>query len=357
MATAPVFFPPKNRFRMDGNRAICMGDEISKVTGTAMGGILGVSPWATPFTVACNLLGLAHEDLSSKDAIKVGIALEEKIIRYAGETWPTKGQFMTAEEVFEKRHGDHDAWRSDFEDADFGGHIDGIVTSPSGDDYILEIKTSSNMDSWADGVPEYYFWQVALYNHFLTKKDKAYVVLGIVNERTYRDPASWIPSRENVVMFEIHIDQAMVASRIEEVRQWYHTYITGTRTTPEGDPDDRRDAKYLTHLEYLCESVDSVRSDIERLSELTQEIYDHDSAIADLRIEEQMIKDRVKSYMVCAGLSSLDSSDGAYSVVMKSRETYKLAPELLVAAGLDPRDYSRKTQTNTLYCKQSKVKE
>ena len=40
------------------------GSVHNKVTGTSMAGILGLSPWSSPFQVACALLGLGREDIS-----------------------------------------------------------------------------------------------------------------------------------------------------------------------------------------------------------------------------------------------------------------------------------------------------
>ena len=349
---ATQYTAPRNPYHVDGKKIVCDGDDINKVSGTAMAGILGCSPWSTPFTVSCNLLALAREDISNKDAVKVGIALEEKIIRYAGEKYADKGLFMTAEEVFEKREGDHDAWVSDFEDAHFAGHIDGIVSSEDGD-YILEIKTSSNLDSWANGVPEYYFWQVALYNHFLTHKSKAYVVLGIVNEHTYRDPASWIPNENNVMMFELDLDVVMIAETIEKVREWYNENIL-KKTTTEADLDNPKDAEMYNHLVTIGSDIGEVQKLVSQLGEVSARIDTYDCKIQDLRAEEQTLKDKIKDYMVSNNLTQLQSVGNSYIAKVTSRTTQRIAEERLVADGIDPAKYKTTSTSKTFTIKKSK---
>ncbi len=350
-----VYKAPENAFHIDGNTAVSDGTVRHKVSGTSMAGILGCSPWSTPFSVACNLLGLAREDISDKDAVKVGIALEEKIIRYADKAYSEYGQFMTEKDVgFGARDGDHDSWVSDFDDETFAGHVDGIVSKSDGD-YILEIKTSSNLDSWQDGVPTYYFWQVALYNHFITKKDKAYVVLGIVNENTYRDPASWIPSKENVVMYEVNIDEKAVTEVLDMVRKWYGEYILANRT-PEYDPANKGDADMFTHLKNISASIDEVRATVDKLTELNAQIEAHDDMIYALRADAQLLKDRLKDYMSANGLVELASTNGAYTAKLTTRVTQKIAEERMVADGIDPLKYKTTSISKALSLKPIKSK-
>lgn len=89
---------------------------------------MGVSPYATPFTTTTKLMGVWNEDLSDKPAIKVGKALEERIIDYVIAKHPELGNVFKAEEVYEQRKGNHEDWASDFEDDVFAGHVDGIVS-------------------------------------------------------------------------------------------------------------------------------------------------------------------------------------------------------------------------------------
>lgn len=107
---------PKCTFTVDGAHIVSDGSVRNKVTGTSMAGILGCSPFSSPFQIACALLGVCRENLDGKPAIETGKVLEPVIIDYLGRTYPDKGFFLPAEDVYEKRAGDHDSWESDFKD-------------------------------------------------------------------------------------------------------------------------------------------------------------------------------------------------------------------------------------------------
>lgn len=299
-----IYKPPTNKFTIEGDVIrVAPGSEVHKVSGTSMGGILGVSPFATPFTVACNLLGVASEDISDKPAVKVGIALEGKIIDYADKTYPSVGAFFPAEKIFEKRAGDHNSWTSDFEDDTFAGHVDGIVMSDDGD-YILEVKTSANMDSWADGVPRYYQLQVALYNYFITKRDLAYVVLGKVNENTYGDYHTWIANENTVALFEMPIDQEMFEETLDTVREWYSKYILNG-VTPPYDPDNPMDVEMFNHLQNIAGDIEEKKRLVNEYRMTRYEIDSHEADIKDKYDYLETLKAQLKDYMVANRLSEL----------------------------------------------------
>ena len=164
---------PQTAFTIVGSHVETDGKFGKKMSGSTLAGIFGLSPFNTPFQQACNLMGICREDLDGKQSIEIGKELEAPIIQYLGERYSDKGLFVPAKVLFGEQEGDHDQWKSDFEDPWFAGRMDGMVFD--GDDidfdnpdgYILEIKTTSNYESWENGVPDYYAIQVELYNHFL----------------------------------------------------------------------------------------------------------------------------------------------------------------------------------------------
>lgn len=83
---------------------------------------MGLNPWITPFGAQCQMLGLNDRDLSQNRAVTTGVALEPRIIDYLAAKHPDVGTILPAESVFAPRKGDHEEWRSDWEDADFAGH-------------------------------------------------------------------------------------------------------------------------------------------------------------------------------------------------------------------------------------------
>lgn len=182
------------------------GTYRQKITGTYLGGLLGMSPYATPFSITTRLMGVWDEDIGDKPRVKLGKLLEDRIIDYVIAKHSDLGNVFKAEELFDERKGNHADWKSDFEDEIFAGHVDGIV-SENGSDYILECKTAGDPNDWLNGPPAHYMLQVMLYNHFITKKNKAYFVVGIVGNEYLNNPNGWIPNSSNCFLFEVKIDQ------------------------------------------------------------------------------------------------------------------------------------------------------
>lgn len=349
-----VYSSPECGFKVVGNHIETDGSIKHKVSGTSMAGILGVSPWNTPFQMACALLGLAREDISGSPAVRVGVALEEPIIRYAEKAYPEYGTFCTAEEVYEKRVGDHDSWVSDFEDDVFAGHVDGIVFKDDGTDYILEIKTSRNLDSWKDGVPEYYRLQVSLYDHFITKQGKAYVVLGMVNENTYKDYNSWIPNSKTVAMFEMTVPEDFEET-LSKVRGWYDTYIA-QGITPDYDPTNKGDVELYNHLVNLTRDIDTVKKDVTRYGEVLSQIEQAEASIQNLYDEREFLKASLKAYLTSHSLSSLDDDnlEGGGKVVLGTQNREEWDLEAMKRDGIDPKMYKISKQTKTFSYKKRK---
>ena len=345
-----IYQPPKNAYSIDGNVIrVEPGSKLNKVSGTSLGGILGVSPFNTPFQVACALLGVCREDISDKPAVKVGQALEEEIIRYADEKYSEYGVFEPAEHVYAKRAGDHDAWVSDFEDETFAGHVDGIVMT-AGNDYILEVKTSSNMESWAEGVPEYYQLQVGLYNHFITKQDFAYVLLGVVNENTYKDYHSWIPNEKTVAMFKMEIDQEAFAKKLDEVRGWYEKYILNGQTPPY-DPENEGDREMYEHLVALSADIEDVQELVQQYRDLTYEIDAAEAENKDKYDAREALKTKLKDYMEAHKLRSIPAKDGVGSVNMSFTSRTYWDEDAMVADGIDVKKYKLRKQVNAFKLK------
>lgn len=333
------YFPPEVDFTINGLHITTDGSVRKKMTGTSMGGILGVSPWSTPFQVACNLLGLATKDIGDKPAVKTGKALEDRIIRYLDGTFSELGAFIPAEEVFEKREGDHDSWASDWEDDYFAGHVDGVVMDGNGTNYILEIKTSANMGAWEHGVPEYYQWQVYLYNRFITDQEVAYVALGIVDQEVHRDPDSWNPSEDTVALYRMPIDRSIVEDGLARAREWYDTYIA-KGITPDYDPENPGDVELYTHLLNITKGKDEIAQLIEELADLRIEIAREKLKLAPLEDREEELKSRIKDYMDTNSVPKIDSPSGLYYGVLTESRRSSVDPAKLKEAGIDPEPYT-----------------
>lgn len=98
----PRWRAPKNPYRVldDGRVRAEQGTEVYRITGTAVGALMGLSPFETPYTAQCRMLGLNERDLSDNEAVRTGIALEPRVIDYLAQKHPSVGTFLPAETVF-----------------------------------------------------------------------------------------------------------------------------------------------------------------------------------------------------------------------------------------------------------------
>lgn len=345
-----VYLPPNCEFAVEGNHIVSKGDIRNKVSGTSMAAVLGLSPWSTPFQAACALLGICREDISNKPAVKVGQALESRIISYADATYSDKGTFLPAEEVYEKREGDHDSWVSDFQDDYFAGHVDGVVINSDGEDYVLEIKTTGNPEGWVESVPIQYYWQVALYNEFIGQKDMAYVVLGIVNQNTYKDHESWVPNENTVGMFEMSIDRADVQEKMQIVREWYDTYIANG-VTPDYDPNNEGDVEMFEHLKALVADIDEMQELLDAYAEADAKVSEAMATVQEYEEAKENAKAKLKDYLNAKGLTSLKSKSGMVyaNLGVQTRKSYDM--KKMSSDGIDIEKYAKITETKTFTVK------
>ena len=340
---------PKCAFTLNGDHVETDATFRKKVTGSSIAGILNVSPFNTPFKEACNLLGVCKEDLDGKPAIEIGKALEETIIEYLGERYPEYGMFVPCKDIpeFEKRKGDHDTWGSDFDDEIFGGHVDGIVYDQDLNDYILEIKTTSNYKSWENGVPEYYKLQVELYNHFLTKKDKAYVAVALVGGVTKATVSEWTPTDENVFLFQMPINMAEFEKTLAEVKHWYEDYIV-QGVTPPIDPLSKSDVEMWKHLVTISQPASSIQEDIDDLEKIEESLKEKELEMKDLTNTRENLRKRIKDYMIANKEDNLPTTSGKFAAVISESRKRSIDPELMEEDGLDPEKYTVTKVTKTL---------
>lgn len=355
--TSRKYKDPQVAFTLVGSHVETDGKFGKKMSGSTLAGIFGLSPFNTPFQQACNLMGICREDLDGKQSIEIGKALEAPIIQYLGERYPEKGLFMPADAMFGTKEGDHDQWKSDFDDPWFAGRMDGMVFDDktgmdleNPDGYILEIKTTSNYESWANGVPDYYAIQVELYNHFLpTPKKKAYVAVCLVDDATRKDTSSWKGSDDNVFLFELKISDTKVKKKLADAIKWYKEYVVAGKT-PDYDIAVKGDRDMWEHLINITSPKDGVVADIDRLEKLEEEIAEKEAAMKDLTVERETLRGRVKDYMTTNKLSAMATTSHKYVAQITETKRKSLDAKLLEKDGIDPAKYyvTKTIQTFTL---------
>lgn len=351
------YFPPECEFTINDDRTITAHtSRFQKVSGTMMGGILGCSPWSSPFQVACTIFGLNEKDISNKPAVRTGVVLEPKIIDYVSKEFKDIGVFIPAEEIFAKREGPHADWEPDFIDNVFTGHVDGVVLADDGKEYILEVKTTANVGAWEEDIPEHYKWQIYLYNHFVTKQDKAYVALGIVDSNTHADPSIWVPGTDNVALFELDIDQKMVAKTISKIRDWYAN-LTESTTTPAFDPDDARDVELFKHLRRLNNPLEDISTMVDDLADVDRQISEFEKSIQGLYDRQEELKKSIKEYMTANNMDKLSSASGGFTATIRDTKRVSWDTDLMKKDGINPDKYKIENISKTFTVKPVKTKE
>jgi len=208
------------------------------------------------------------------------------------------------------------------------------------DGYILEIKTTSNYASWADGVPDYYRVQVELYNHFLpTPKDKAYVAVCLVDDDTRKDPSSWEGSDKNVFLFEMPIDDAKVHDMLDKAIEWYKEFVVGGKT-PDFDPTNTGDLDMWNHLLNITSDDPQVQADIDRLEELEQELGEKEAALKELQDERELLRNRIKDFMVTNKRNNMGTTSGRFEATITESKRTSIDKKLLEKDGIDPAKYT-----------------
>lgn len=340
--TAEYIMPRVDFTIHEDDRFVESHGEARKITGTSIGALLGQNPYMTPFVASAKLLGLGDEaGIGDKPAVKTGIALESRIIDYMRTRHARNGEsgifdtILSAEEVYAPREGDHESWKTDWDDPVFGGHVD-CICYVDGRPYIGEVKTAKNLIAWADGVPSHYLWQVYLYNHFITHQSKAYVMLGVVTDETYADPNTWVPSDENCMLYEVDIPEN-IGNVIEAVRDWYGKTVAKGFTALW--TDNPRDRELLDWLRALSAKEENIRAILEEYTGLVKEIEDYDIQIEDKRKHADRLKEMLKAWMDTHSVSELATSDGGFTARISYSQSKKWDETAMRADGIDVDKY------------------
>lgn len=256
--------------------------EYGKVTGTRLGGLLGMSKWDTPFSVTAKLLRLFNEDISDKKEVHAGSVIESKILDYVGA--------LHGEDVFNTRSGDHEDWESDFQDEIFGGHIDGLMP----DGAVVEVKTTKNPGDWKQGPPTHYWLQASLYAHFL-KTDRIVFLVGFTDDDILANPEGFVASEKTVARYDVPIIDGFdgMLKKAEEI--YRATVLQNTTTIP--DPTNPIDSRIMDALDCQLWTEEKAADAVERMVGLQAEV------------------DRVKAYE-----KQLQTSKEIMALYMRTRE-------------------------------------
>lgn len=227
---------------------------LKKITGTRVAPILGLSEFASPFKVACELAGLYPGDKANR-YIDAGNILEPVLREYLGTRANAllkeplqvpDGSKVAVEEPVPKEQCGYDHFHNE---KVFGGMVDGYILMDGKRNSILEIKTASDREKWRDedggftNVPMAYMLQASLYAT-LSNLDRIVFLVGFLEDADYDRPKQWVPTPENTyIVVKPRLDMTEYMKRCVD---WYDEYMKGGYTPEWSDSeDDQTVLKYL----------------------------------------------------------------------------------------------------------------
>ena len=284
-----------------------------KITGTRFATVLGLNPWSTPFEIWCAVTKTYEKPFEGTIYTIAGKTIEPKQAEYMKKAYamtnlvtPTD---IYGEDYFKKTWGDF------FHDVDiFGGLWDYLLYENGKPTTVLEMKTTKRSEDWANGVPEYYALQAALYAYLLGVDD-VIMVCSFLEAKDYEHPENFVPSASNTIALEFKVSERYpdFSEKIAWVTQWWNDHVL-TGVSPEFD--EKKDAEILkalrtnnltpdTDMDALIAEAETLKAEVDkataaladkekRLKEIGEIIKEH--AVSQFRDGDKKVEVKGKTY-------------------------------------------------------------
>ncbi len=219
-----------------------------KLTGTRFASVLGLNPWSTPFEMWCAITRTYEEPFVENKYTIAGTAIEPIIIEYLRDVYFGRDNIIDPTQIY-GQDPFKETWGNFFPDEPiFGGMWDAILLDDTtGEEIaIIEIKTTSRIDKWEDGAPDYQALQGALYAH-LKGLDTVIMVVAVLEEEDYFKPQAFRPTVSNVIIDEFNIYERYpdFDEKIAYAEEWWEHYVLSGNSPFY---DKRKDAEILQAL-------------------------------------------------------------------------------------------------------------
>ena len=284
-----------------------------KITGTRFATVMGLNPWSTPFEIWCAVTKTYEKPFEDTIYTIAGKTIEPKQAEYMKKAYamtnlvtPTD---IYGEDYFKKTWGDF------FRDVDiFGGLWDYLLYEDGKPTTVLEMKTTKRSEDWANGVPEYYALQAALYAYLLGVDD-VIMVCSFLEAKDYEHPENFVPSARNTIALDFKVSERYpdFSEKIAWVTQWWNDHVL-TGVSPEFD--EKKDAEILkalrtnnltpdTDMDALIAEAETLKAEVDkataalagkekRLKEIGEIIKEH--AVSQFRDGDKKVEVKGKTY-------------------------------------------------------------
>lgn len=305
--------------------------KIKKITGTRFAAILGLNPWSSPFEAWCDMTGTYKIPFEDTQYTLAGKEIEPKVIAYLDKKYYYgKRLLKDPDEWFGKTK---EQLRFDHfpEEKIFGGMWDARTEKT-----VYELKTSKRVEDWFKGgmfvAPEYYKLQGALYA-YLMGLDDFRLVLTILEDKDYADPAGFIPTPKNTVIkkYSLQAEYPNFEDTLNYCLKWYEEHII-TPFSPVWD--DKKDAEIIKALTTAQLTPENTDGQVDPIAVLLAEIEPLqvrvDAAKASIKDDEKAL-DALKEQLKPEMQARMKDSDKKI-VLPGSRYTFELSR---TPAGID----------------------
>ena len=284
-----------------------------KITGTRFATVLGLNPWSTPFEIWCAVTKTYEKPFEDTIYTIAGKTIEPKQAEYMKKAYAMNNLVtptdIYGEDYFKKTWGDF------FHDVDiFGGLWDYLLYENGKPTTVLEMKTTKRSEDWANGVPEYYALQAALYAYLLGVDD-VIMVCSFLEAKDYEHPENFVPSARNTIALDFKVSERYpdFSEKIAWVTQWWNDHVL-TGVSPEFD--EKKDAEILkalrtnnltpdTDMDALIAEAETLKGEVDkataaladkekRLKEIGEIIKEH--AVSQFRDGDKKVEVKGKTY-------------------------------------------------------------
>lgn len=284
-----------------------------KITGTRFATVLGLNPWSTPFEIWCAVTKTYEKPFEDTIYTIAGKTIEPKQAEYMKKAYAMNNLVtptdIYGEDYFKKTWGDffHDV-------AIFGGMWDYLLYENGKPTTVLEMKTTKRSEDWANGVPEYYALQAALYAYLLGVDD-VIMVCSFLEAKDYEHPENFVPSASNTIALDFKVSERYpdFSEKIAWVTDWWDAHVA-TGVSPEFD--EKKDAEILkalrtnnltpdTDMDALIAEAETLKAEVDkataaladkekRLKEIGEIIKEH--AVSQFRDGDNKVEVKGKTY-------------------------------------------------------------
>ena len=278
-------------------------------------GVLGISPWASPFSVWASKTD-AHDDDKDTDAMEFGRRAEVMVV-----PWFTERTGLDVASVQTRCTHHDDQWKLCTVD---GFVSDTPFTAALG---VLEIKTTSaSAEEWANGVPVYYQCQATWVMHVTDTSQCWFAVLHLAF------------GRPRFEVYEFHRDLADEQFVVERCEQFWTDHVV-TGTPPPVDAHEATTDAIKAHWSTGEGAIDADATG----RRIVQRLHAHKATAALL---EQNITEAENELRALIGDHETLTHDGQVIASWKSQDAARLDTKAMRAAWPDIAAEFTKTTTS-----------